>query len=394
MLVTKPAVTTDAGIGLQLRNMSGEQLEFTKLEVGSGQYSQDEATAETLRKRTALKAKKQQFGISSMDVSSDKTTLILSSMITNTDLKEGYTIRELGLYARIKDQPDTECLVSVSLAEIEDEIPPYDGDPESRILMKYQFAVSDSDTVSLSYEHDPVALVEDVDAKVARLLEKTKTIQSELENVKKELIGVVKQTAIVNNNTTTEAGFALDARQANPNIAGTLAANILQLNNDFSGSLNNKADIQCFQHDAYNSWVQTPLRENKYISRLYVSFDEFFRSYIGTQLIDSNGVESEFVIASSSYGFIPSILDQSKDLNDIIGNRFLQVQAAKNAPRTNMNFFGFSISWVCDNGYAVQVLFCPNEEMISGSTTPRAYIRAKNNNVWTDWNVVKGTLFS
>lgn len=239
MLVTKPAVTTDAGIGLQLRNMSGEQLEFTKLEVGSGQYSQDEATAETLRKRTALKAKKQQFGISSMDVSSDKTTLILSSMITNTDLKEGYTIRELGLYARIKDQPDTECMVSVSLAEIEDEIPPYNSDPESRILMKYQFAVSDSDTVSLSYEHDPVALVEDVDAKVARLFEKTKTLQSELENVKKELIGVVKQTAIVNNNTTTEAGFALDARQANPNIAGTLAANILQLNNDsiLSGNL-------------------------------------------------------------------------------------------------------------------------------------------------------------
>lgn len=234
MLVTKSAVATDAGISLQLRNMSGEQLEFKKLEVGSGQYGQDEATAEALRKRTTLKAKKQQFGISSIDVSSDKTTLILSSMITNTDLKEGYTIRELGLYARIKDQPDTECLVSVSLAEIEDEIPPYNSDPESRILMKYQFAVSDSDTVSLSYEHDPVALVEDVDAKVARLLEKTKTIQSELENVKKELLGVVKQTAIVNNNTTTEAGFALDARQANPNIEGTMAANILQLNNDLS----------------------------------------------------------------------------------------------------------------------------------------------------------------
>lgn len=237
MLVTKSAVATDAGISLQLRNMSGEQLEFTKLEVGSGQYGQDEATAEALRKRTTLKAKKQQFGISSIDVSSDKTTLILSSMITNTDLKEGYTIRELGLYARIKDQPDTECLVSVSLAEIEDEIPPYDSDPESRILMKYQFAVSDSDTVSLSYEHAPVALVEDVDAKVARLLEKTKTLQSELENVKKELLGVVKQTAIVNNNTTTEAGFALDARQANPNIAGTLAANILQLNNDSNSGL-------------------------------------------------------------------------------------------------------------------------------------------------------------
>ena len=39
--------------------------------------------------------------------------------------------------------------------------------------------------------------------------------------------------AIVNNNTTTEAGSALDARQANPTIEGTMANQILQLNNDF-----------------------------------------------------------------------------------------------------------------------------------------------------------------
>lgn len=38
--------------------------------------------------------------------------------------------------------------------------------------------------------------------------------------------------AIVNNNTTTEPGSALDARQANPNIEGTMAASIAQINND------------------------------------------------------------------------------------------------------------------------------------------------------------------
>ena len=45
--------------------------------------------------------------------------------------------------------------------------------------------------------------------------------------------------AIVNNNTTTEAGSALDARQANPTIEGTMANQILQLNNDsiLSGNL-------------------------------------------------------------------------------------------------------------------------------------------------------------
>ncbi len=36
---------------------------------------------------------------------------------------------------------------------------------------------------------------------------------------------------VVNNNTTTEAGFALDARQANPNVDGSLAKQISTLNN-------------------------------------------------------------------------------------------------------------------------------------------------------------------
>lgn len=47
--------------------------------------------------------------------------------------------------------------------------------------------------------------------------------------------------AIVNNNTATEAGSALDARQANPTIEGTMANQISQLNSDLSnlsGSLN------------------------------------------------------------------------------------------------------------------------------------------------------------
>lgn len=40
----------------------------------------------------------------------------------------------------------------------------------------------------------------------------------------------LKKTAVANNNTTTEAGFALDARQANPNVDGSLAKHISALN--------------------------------------------------------------------------------------------------------------------------------------------------------------------
>lgn len=54
--------------------------------------------------------------------------------------------------------------------------------------------------------------------------------------LKKEIGSALQSESIVNNQTTTVAGFALDARQANPNIDGTLAKQLSDLN----GSLNSK----------------------------------------------------------------------------------------------------------------------------------------------------------
>lgn len=54
--------------------------------------------------------------------------------------------------------------------------------------------------------------------------------------LKKEIGSALQPESIVNNQTTTEAGYALDARQANPNIDGTLAKQVADLN----GSLNSK----------------------------------------------------------------------------------------------------------------------------------------------------------
>lgn len=54
--------------------------------------------------------------------------------------------------------------------------------------------------------------------------------------LKKEIGSALQPESIVNNQTTTKAGFALDARQANPNLDGTLAKQVADLN----GSLNSK----------------------------------------------------------------------------------------------------------------------------------------------------------
>lgn len=46
------------------------------------------------------------------------------------------------------------------------------------------------------------------------------------------------KSKVVNNQTTTEAGYALDARQANPNIDGTLAKQVADLNGSLENDIN------------------------------------------------------------------------------------------------------------------------------------------------------------
>ena len=208
-------------------------------------------------------------------------------------------------------------------------------------------------------------------------LDEAKNVIKLADTLKDKINGAFPAANLINNLTTTEAGFGLDARQGK-----ALDDKITEINGSFS-------------HDILNTWMQTPLRENKYISRLYASFDETYKAFLGVQNIDSNDVvESSFAIASSRYGFIPLSLDQSKDLNDVIGNHFIQAFGSKNSPKSGVNFYGFNISWVGDNAFAFQLLISPNEELISGSTSPRMYMRSKNNGTWTGWNVIKGTLLS
>lgn len=161
-----------------------------------------------------------------------------------------------------------------------------------------------------------------------------------------------------------------------------------------NGSLNSKADTEYFSHDIYNSWVQTPFRENKYTSRMYAAFDNILGAYTGIMTLTHDKIDSNFNCASSRLGFIPTVLDSTSDLNDVIGNRFIQANGAKNSPKSGLNFYGFNISWLTDTNFVFQLLIAPNEELISGSTIPRLYMRSKNAGTWTKWYVITGTSLS
>lgn len=61
-------------------------------------------------------------------------------------------------------------------------------------------------------------------------LDEAKNVIKLADALKDKIGSALQPESIVNNLTTTEAGFALDARQANPNVEGTLAKQISDLN--------------------------------------------------------------------------------------------------------------------------------------------------------------------
>ena len=70
-------------------------------------------------------------------------------------------------------------------------------------------------------------------------LDEAKNVIKLADTLKDKIGSALQPESIVNNQVTTETGFALDARQANPNIDGTLAKQVADLN----GSLNNLVPV-------------------------------------------------------------------------------------------------------------------------------------------------------
>lgn len=71
-------------------------------------------------------------------------------------------------------------------------------------------------------------------------LDEAKNVIKLADALKEKIGSALQPESIVNNQVTTETGFALDARQANPNLDGTLAKQLSDLN----GSLNDKFSEQ------------------------------------------------------------------------------------------------------------------------------------------------------
>lgn len=104
---------------------------------------------------------------------------------------------------------------------------------------------------------------------------------------------------VVNNNTTTEAGYGLDARQANPNVEGSLAKQISTLNSSLKNTigddgsilstLNNKIFISEYQNNLVIKYNIDPGKD--YYAELNIS-----PSGVSFLKNDSNGYRNEKIV--------------------------------------------------------------------------------------------------
>nr|DAZ38805.1 MAG TPA: hypothetical protein [Caudoviricetes sp.] len=102
-------------------------------------------------------------------------------------------------------------------------------------------AIATKEDAGIVKPADGLSIAEDGTLKVS--IDGTTLTMDQVNNVikladtlKDKIGSALQPESIVNNQVTTETGFALDARQANPNIDGSLAKKISDLN----GSLNNR----------------------------------------------------------------------------------------------------------------------------------------------------------
>ena len=160
-MVFNQAVLTAAGTALLTRSyVSGNPLTFTRVATGSGIHA--DKTPETLKELTGLLSEKQSFVLTSKSVYMTTKTK-LTTVITNKDLAQGYYINELALFAQEGNDPTTEVLYSIAVAETDntDLFPAYNGSTPVEIIQSFVVTVSNAANVQILIGSEAYALAED-----------------------------------------------------------------------------------------------------------------------------------------------------------------------------------------------------------------------------------------
>ena len=161
------AVITDDGADLLMRAQVGKtKIQFTRIAVGNGIYSEAEKGLDTMQAAGALRAEKNSYPLDSAEVQTSHSVKVMA-VITNMELQtkgnlveQGYYINEIGLFAKLSDGSGEEILYSIAVTDGEhgDFMPPYNGIFPCRIIQSWVIAVDNAENVKIEYGDDTYVL--------------------------------------------------------------------------------------------------------------------------------------------------------------------------------------------------------------------------------------------
>lgn len=151
----KKIVITKKGQALMAKMIAGQgSLDFTKVAASETAY-----TDAQLEGVTSLSGVKQTTLISKV-TRTNGVAIQVEAAMNNTDLKTGYYMKTLGLYAI--DPDEGEILYGVSNATVPGWMPPYNGLTVSGAFFKLVTTVGNADNVSLNVDPGAVATIGDI----------------------------------------------------------------------------------------------------------------------------------------------------------------------------------------------------------------------------------------
>lgn len=154
----KSAKITTLGQQMMAQDLNNEiDLQFTRMVFGNGTYTEQEYA--TISARTALKSQKQSISINQSE-RVNNTSVLLTGILCNRDLEEGYQMSEIGVYAKdSSNQNAEEQLYLIVIADTvatdngdvlcADWMPAYNGIVPLYIPQQVQIDVVDADETSI-----------------------------------------------------------------------------------------------------------------------------------------------------------------------------------------------------------------------------------------------------
>ena len=186
MAIFNKTVITEKGYSLIAKSiLNNSKINFTKIVASDYDYSK--LSEEDIEQLEALEDIKQSVLVNDVKVINESTVNV-SGILSNTELKEEYYLRAIGLFAA-DPQENKEILYSITVAKEADCFPSFDGNNVSNVLLDLETIISKSSKIDLEVNPNATATIKNLNDLENKINEKVEDITTHLNDLMYETAG-------------------------------------------------------------------------------------------------------------------------------------------------------------------------------------------------------------